>query len=245
MGPIVAIGFVAFFFASLAVGLRLLALWWRTGELPALLIALGVLGIGPVGFGASVAGGLVAEAQPGLSAPLYALGTLAVVAGVLAKFVFNWRVYHPRSKAALAVVGLAAGVLLALVLHRAFGTGFAASRESSPMTLLQSGVQVSALLWGSVEAFRYWLRMKRRVGLGLADPAVANRFALWSLGAGAAGVGSLVGAVAGYVAGASTLEMGWVVASSSAHGFVAAVAMFLAFVPPHRYLAWVRSRASA
>ena len=45
------IGFGAFFVASLTVGVRLVALWWENRQLPELLIGLGVLGIGPVGFG--------------------------------------------------------------------------------------------------------------------------------------------------------------------------------------------------
>jgi len=245
VSPLTAVGFIAFFFAALAVGIRLLALWWRTGELPALLIAIGVLGIGPVGFGSSVLGGLVRDSAPVAASSLAALGTITVFLGVFAKFVFNWRVYHPDSKAARAVVATGALVLLGMLVYRLAVRGFDDTRLPSALSLLQSAVQVSALLWGSAEAFRYWLRMRRRAVLGLADPVVVNRFALWSLGAGAAGVGSAVGAVAGYVTGGSTLEMGWVIASSSAHGFVAAVAMFLAFVPPRRYLAWVRSQADA
>jgi hypothetical protein len=47
------VGFAAFFVASLTAGVRLVMLWRRTRELPELLIGIGVLGIGPVGYGLS------------------------------------------------------------------------------------------------------------------------------------------------------------------------------------------------
>ena len=53
--------------------------------------------------------------------------------------------------------------------------------------------QIGVLLWGSLEALSYWRRMQKRTAIGLADPAVTNRFLLWGIGAGAAGVGSLIG----------------------------------------------------
>ena len=93
--------------------------------------------------------------------------------------------------------------------------------------------------WGSFESLRYWTRMKRRARLGLADPVVTNRFFLWGLAAGAAGAGSALGVGVSLVTGLSHMEIPWVIASSSAHGFVAAVAISLAFVPPPAYLRWV------
>ena len=50
MGLLTALGFGCFFLVSLAVGLRLVLQWRRTRQLPELLIGIGVLGIGPVGF---------------------------------------------------------------------------------------------------------------------------------------------------------------------------------------------------
>jgi hypothetical protein len=98
-----------------------------------------------------------------------------------------------------------------------------------------SALMIGALLWGSFEALRYWGMMRRRVRIGLADPVVANRFLLWGIGAFAAGFGSLVGNVVQITTGVPSTEIPWVLASSSAHGFVAAVAMWLAFVPPVAY----------
>ena len=106
-------------------------------------------------------------------------------------------------------------------------------------------VQIAALLWGSAEALSWFVRMRRRARVGLGDAVVANRFLLWGIGAGAAGLGSLIGIVVQIVTGAMSTQVPWVLASSSAHGFVAAVAMWLAFVPPAGYVRWVQARASA
>ena len=67
------------------------------------------------------------------------------------------------------------------------------------------------------------------------------RFALWGLGAGCAGTGTLVGMAAGAILGRPPLQIPWVVALCSAMGFVAALAMWPAFAPPAAYTRWVRS----
>ena len=79
----IATGFIAFFLVSLTVGVRLLLLWRRTRQLPELLIGIGVLGIGPVGFGLQMAGAVRMQAghDPEL---LFLLGYFAAGCGVIA-----------------------------------------------------------------------------------------------------------------------------------------------------------------
>jgi predicted membrane chloride channel (bestrophin family) len=74
---------------------------------------------------------------------------------------------------------------------------------------------------------------------------VSNRFLLWGLGAGAAGVGSAVGGFMQWWTQLAPIEMPWVMLSSSLHGLAAAVAMWLAFVPNASYTRWIRARAAA
>jgi hypothetical protein len=242
--PLIWVGFLAFFVAALVVGVRLVLLARRTRRLPELCIGVGVLGIGPVGFGF-----YVFAQQLGVTSPLHALltgtGMLAVAAGVCCKFVFNWRVYHPASNALRL---LAVAVVLAHVItfaYQGLGPGFAAYNELNWSYYLRILLQIGALLWGSAEALRYWGLMRRRTRVGLADPVVTNRFLLWGIGAGAAGVGSLIGTVAQVVLGAPSYEVPWVLASSSAHGLVAALAMWLAFLPPAAWTRLVQRRATA
>jgi hypothetical protein len=205
-------------------------------------MGIGVLGIGPVGFGLMVAAGSMSA--PALRTTALAVASLAVSAGVLAKFVFNWRVYHADSKVVGVVVYAAAAGLLACYVWMGFDHRFEATHPLDPGSLVRSSLQIACLLWGAGEAFGYWLKMRRRVRLGLADPVVTNRFLMWAIGAFAAGWGTAVGTVAGIVTGQGTAPQGgWTMVSSSLHGLVAAIAIALAFIPPAFYVRYIRARA--
>jgi hypothetical protein len=241
--PLIHVGFLAFFVVALVVGVRLVLLWTRTRQLPELLIGLGVLGIGPVGFGLAVAALNLRASQPAAYSVVMAVASAAIATGVIAKLIFNWRVYHPESAAVRALVVAGAAVMLGCYLAD-LASGFDTYREVNLSFALRTPVQLGALLWGSAEALRWFFRMRRRASVGLGEPVVANRFLLWGLGAGAAGVGSLIGSMVQLVTGQLSTTVPWVLASSSAHGFVAAVAMWLAFMPPAAYTRWIGARAS-
>jgi hypothetical protein len=249
MGMLVWVGFLAFFFASLVVGIRLILLWTRTRELPELLIGVGVLGIGPVGFGSQrVASVLLVNAQasdadgaiPASVMVLTLIGATSAVIGVACKLFFNTRVYHADSQLMARLMWAGVVGVIGLLVYRISIGDLLPTASPSVLAHVQSFAQIFVLLWGSAEALSYWRRMQRRTALGLADPAVTNRFLLWGIGAGAAGVGSLVGTVAALALGQANVQVGWVVVSSSMHGLVAAIALSLAFVPPPSYLRWVR-----
>lgn len=244
MESFVWIGFAAFFVASLTVGVRLVALWLRTRELPELLIGIGVLGIGPVGFGIATVAELARTGQPGLARIAMAVAMLAISAGVFAKYLFNWRVYHPQ-RASLGFVPFAAALLLTGCFALDVASGLDSPFRSGPSYLVRTGLQIGCLLWGSAEALLYWRKMRRRLQLGLADAVVTNRFFLWGLGAGAAGVGSLVGVIGQLATGRLPIDVPWLMMSSSLHGLTAAVAMWLAFVPTAGYRRFIRSHAPA
>jgi hypothetical protein len=237
-------GFGAFFVVSLLVGVRLVALSARTRELPELLIGIGVLGIGPVGFGLFTFGdAAVRSGRADLAQALLAVASFAIAAGVFSTCVFTWRVYHPRAGAALAAV-CATGILLAATFAaEAFQSGYREIRLDSPNYLVRTSAQVAVLLWSAAESLRYWRMMRRRLRIGLADPMVTNRFFLWGLAAGAAGVGSAIGLATQIVTGKPPLEIAWLTLCSSLHGLTAAVAMWLAFVPLRAYRRLIESRA--
>ena len=238
-------GFAVFFVASLGVGVRLLLLWRRTRQLPELLIGVGVLGIGPVGFGLSTIAEALRPAHPAVAQAIFAPALLALAIGAISKYLFNWRVYHPSNRAVKrfvwAMAGLAAGVYLA----DGVVTRFRSPWDLNPGYFARSAFQIGCLLWGSAESLRYWVMMRRRLRLGLADPIVTNRFFLWGLGAGAAGIGTAVGIGMQAVTGVSALEHPGIMLSSSLHGLVAAIAMWLAFVPNARYRRFIEGRALA
>jgi hypothetical protein len=239
---LVWVGFAAFFVVSLAVGVRLVALAARTQQAPELLIGISVLGIGPIGFGlltlAPLAGSL------GLGELLAATGACAIACGIWAKLSFNWLVYRRQSSAArLLAGGLAAGVAAYLLAHPLLGSFLEATRDLR-LSAVRGSLQSVALSWGSIEAFVYWARLRRRARLGLADAVLVNRFFMWATAAGAAGLGTATGVAASLAIGRDPLQIPGVVISASLHGFVAAVAMWLAFAPPRAYARWIAAGAA-
>lgn len=239
MGLLTALGFGCFFLVSLAVGLRLVFQWHRTRQLPELLIGVGVLGIGPVGYALTVVAQLLDASVPLAAACFYGFAQLAVNLGAFAKLLFNGRVYYPGSRTARLAIGVGGVALLVAWIDVARG-GFEIAAPG-----LRHVPLVAALLWGSFEALRYHGRMRRRARIGLGDPVVENRFLLWGLGAGAAGLGSLVSMVAGMGGGAEVLLDPALLGVLSIHGLVAAVCMWLAFLPPRAYTDWVAARAGS
>jgi hypothetical protein len=235
-------GFLAFFFVSLWVGIRLLAQAGRTRELPELLLGIGVLCIGPIGFGLVMLATAAGAAQPEAPSFFGGLSALAVALGASAKAVFNWRIYHPRSRAVGAVAIAAIAVLGAAIVCDGLATGFAPASWMQPgWMLVRQAVQIGVLLWGAAEAFRWWRRMGRRLRLGLGDPLVASRFLLWAIGAGMAGLGSLVGMIVGLSYGRPMNELPLLTLALSLFGMASAISLWLAFATPE----WFRRRVVA
>jgi hypothetical protein len=239
-------GFLAFFFVALWVGVRLLAQWGRTRELPELLLGLGVLGIGPVGFGLVMFAAAAGASNP--DAPSFAAGlsALAVAGGTSAKAIFNWKIYHPRSLAVGAVAIASIAALAVAVMADAMTTGFAPSAWMKPgWMMVRQVIQIGVLLWGASESIGWWLRMRKRVRIGIGDPIVANRFLLWGIGAGSAATGSLVGMSVGLVTGRGMNELPELTLLLSGIGLVSAISLWLAFVTPEWWKARLRADASS
>ena len=237
-------GFVAFFFVSLWVGARMLAQWRRTRALPELLLGLGVLGIGPVGFGLVMLAAAAGARQPDAPSLLAGLSALAVGGGASAKAIFNWKIYHPGSRAVAAVAFAAIALLVVAIVGDALTTGFAPAAWMQPgWMLVRQGVQIGVLLWGACEALGWWLRMRRRLRIGIADPLVANRFLLWGIGAGMAGSGSLIGMLVGLAYGQPMSELPLLTLVLSLCGLVSAVALWLAFAAPEWWKLRIRNQA--
>ena len=204
-----------------------------------------MLGIGPLGFAFAVISGLLVEPWPFGSRVLWAVAAIAMNTGGLATFVFNWTVFRRGERWAQVLVAAAGAVFVATLLVDGFRTGFAFPGDPQATLPLQiSGwLRIAALGWGAAESIRYYAMMRRRARLGMADPVVTNRFLLWGVGIGAAAWGSVVGTVVPLWLGVPGFEIAWLQLSSSLHGLTAAVAMWLAFVPPKAYLRLLESRA--
>jgi hypothetical protein len=237
MAAVSAVGFVLFFLASLAIGLRLVAGATRTKHSPELLIGIGILGIGPVGMGCILLAAVLHHFRFEAVRVPTAVALIAIAAGSVAGCLFNWRVFRPDSATARGWV-----FATALIYGLAFGLELGTTGFSDPLQLGPGGKLIAVLcsanlIWGAAESLRYYAFMRRRLRLGLADPLVTNRFLLWGLGIGAAGVGSGIAALVQALTGFSSSEIPMVTLSNSLFGLASAVLMWIAFVPP---AAWQR-----
>ena len=243
MKLLAALGVVAFFLVGLGVGVRLLALWLRTRQLPELLAALAFLCLGPLAFTLSVTGSRLVEGSPDLARPLAALASASAGTGAACAAFFTIVVFRPESRIARVSAWLVAAALLGCWIGVGLSNGFDVRRAPGGFRYAGQVLRLGILLWAALEAFVYWSFMQRRVPLGLADPVVANRLALWgvgmSMGAAALAIGFFGGALraSGYTA---LFE-----ASIAASGLVASASLYLAFSPPERYRAFVLRRAAA
>ena len=245
MKALIGIGFGAFFVSSLAIGLRLVWLAHRNRELPELLIGLGILGIGPAGFAGTIFALLLGSRHPSAAECLLAAATIAISGGALAAYTFNWTVFRRGDRWAKAIVGGSWLLFAVLFVGRLATHGFAPPLHVDAWLHVQSMAVTGCLLWGSGESLRYYVLMRRRLRLELADPLVTNRFLLWGLGIGSAGVGSLISVTFTLITGIPMQELGWLTLSNSLFGLAAAVLMWIAFLPPAAYRRWIRGLATA
>jgi hypothetical protein len=128
--------------------------------------------------------------------------------------------------------------------------GLAAAPENMPSALAASGwfvaVRVPSILalgWTGIEAFRQWRMARRRVALGIGDPVVSNRFALWCAVGSFSTANNLVSTLLqAQGIGPVAHPLGATVIALS--GLVSSALLWLVFMPPARYQAWVIRRAA-
>lgn len=235
--------------ANGVVGLSLLRTALRTRRAPELLIGLGLFGMGPVSQGLTAIAGTGRLPAGEVNLLLHALGCVGSGVGMACVYAFVLRVFRPGVAWARALTAAAA-----LTLAVANAGSIAAVATAAPETPSQVALQgwgfvilaafTLAFGWAALESGSYWLRARRQLRLGLIDAVVVDRFLLWAVASCSAfllGV-SLVGfqlenqQLVGNLA-PSLLIMGV--------SLVTATAMYLAFLPPRPYLAWVQRRAGA
>jgi hypothetical protein len=243
METLAALGGGAFVLASLAVGIRLLFLAVRSGELPEFAIGLALLVMGGLGYPAAA----VARGAPDLGVlPRVVLAALAMSCMVLGTggiAVFNWKVFRAgRRWAARFVVALGAA-LVGCFVWQAATPGFLAAAANRGAGL--RGLEVLAgvsLAWAAIESVSYSGKLEKRLALGLVDPLLADRVRLWSVAIVAAqflNAASLVAVSVGV--DIATWRFGGAIIGPI--GLVAALCMWLAFLPPERYRRFVLARA--
>jgi hypothetical protein len=244
MQSFVLAGLLALCGVSLAVGIKLLLLARRTRGFPELALGVFFLLGGGIGYPLSAASALAGR----WGTLLAALSSLFTGTSLAMLYVFTARVFHRGHGWARGVTRLAVAFCLIYCL------GYATSQitattpdERLRSTLLWGGVSLvlsgGAYSWTSFESLRHYAMYRRRLALGLADPAVVDRMLLWGLMGAATVLVVVLDAILLYTASAPVRETA-IPLITCGGGLVVGLLLTLAFFPPPRYLAAVRRRAA-
>jgi hypothetical protein len=174
---------------------------------------------------------------------------LCTQTGIALIYAFTWQVFRPAETWGKAVVATGAALMLTSLLLATWLLAHAPAEASSPV-VTRNAMLIGMLgycgcfLWSSIEGLVHHRNARKRMALGLADAVVANRFLLWAIfGLTASGVNAA--SVAGTLLGVDPSRSPLVLIPLGFLGFAASVAMYLAFLPPAAYLAFVRRRAAS
>ena len=225
------------------LSLRLFRLAWRTRRLPEFLVGIYFLLV-PFAISLSIR---VDRFDAIHAAVVRAASNALFTAGGVALLLFAWCVFRPDSRWAR---WLALGGTAAIVAIWALAIPLGLYEASTSMFLLMP--VYASYLWVFFESLRYFLLLRRRQRLGLADPVIMNRFllfAIWTGGVGAITLMGVGGSFAQLMNG--TFQDGGALGDPLVLGITRvlaapiAVSIFLTFLAPARYHAWLRAKAPA
>jgi hypothetical protein len=247
---VLALGTATFTIAlGCLIGATLLLRSARTRQLPEFAIGLGLFSFYALSRLLSIASAALGESiGHGTQLLLLTGSTIGSGLGLFGLLLFTWRVFRPRSRTATAWFAIAlAGILLTRV---GIVRDFLAVPENQVPSFADSPLWVGASValwtvgwfWASGEALRYHAMLRRRLRLGLADPVVTNRFLLWGVGTGLAGLisSSLIATTA---AGMDVHTHVLPQLLHSVTGSISPITWYLGFMPPAAYLDFIRRRA--
>jgi hypothetical protein len=223
----------------------------RGGDLAPLLLGIQLFFAMGVGYALCSAGAALAllapEPQPERVAALLGPGNAAVIVGLSAALVFEWRVFWPAARWPRWLGGAFVAVMLAGWFGSAATGAFETGLYRNGWFLLLNAGMLSVNLWVGIEPLVYHAKLVKRVRLGLAEPLVVDRFLLWGLGSLARAALVLLGPVSelalARLEGEARLTAS-AIAAAVACGLALAttVAYWLTFEPTPRYVRWVERR---
>lgn len=254
MLALLGISTLASLVASSVLGVRLLRLASRTRELPEALMGTAFLVSGVIGYVVMLVGVGGAKAMPPETSEAFFLAGYALISfGVILHYTFIWKVFRPTSSLTRAAVVVAAVAIAGTSHPIALPSLSGGAAPGSPTEGLSAfafwlghALRMGGGLWGTFEAGTYYLSLRRRMRLGLADPIVANRILLWTFAAvggavifGATAISNVSGGSVDEVMGTAEILL------VSTVTFMVAGCQWFAFLPPRRYLAWLGRRGAS
>ena len=246
---VLGISQLAYLGAMLTLGVRLALLARRTRQLPEALLAVHFLLCCTLGYSLQGSGYALAI-EPGASHALVStllyVGNAASLLGVASVLVFNYQVFRRGTRLGRGLLAATLAVLVVGYVGSATSGSFRHGRpEGFWFWLLYSGFTVASL-WTLAEPLLYFVALRKRLRIGLAEPLVVDRFLLWGVGSvarfamlaiGAFAMLRLTGAASDLAAVAAPTFLG-----SGLAGIGVAVSYWLAFFPPRAYLRVVARR---
>jgi hypothetical protein len=238
-----------FLLMSGVVAVRLLLLSRRTGELPERLMGGGLICMIFIYVPMMASTGMGRRPVGEVNVDLLAFGTFFLWVGFTSITAFTWKAFRPTETWAEVLIlfisastaGAAMGMIGALYASPPEMASFEAGKL---WTGLLRVPLLAGVIWTGCEGMHAYRMARKRLALGLSDPVVANRFLLWGI-VGFAQVGINGASLALHVIGIGMMvsPLGlFVVSIGSA---VAAVCMWLVFMPPAAYVRWVEGRPAA
>lgn len=241
---------VAYLGAMLTLGVRLALLARRTRQLPEALLAAHFLLSCTLGYMLQGSGHALAM-EPGAShamvATMLAIGHGASLLGVGSVLVFDYVVFRRGTLLGRVLVAIGATMLVGGYAGFGLSGGFWDGRPTGFwFWLLYSGFTVVAI-WTLTEPLLYYVALRKRLRLGLADPLVENRFLLFGIGSVARFAMLAVGAFSLSLITGDASNLAEVAAptflASGLAGLGVAICYGLAFFPPRAYKQAVLQRA--
>jgi hypothetical protein len=233
---------VAYLGAMVTLGVRLVALARRTKQVPEALLAAHFLLSCTLGYILQGSGHALAM-EPGASRPLVATilatGHAASVLGVGSVVVFNYLVFRRGTLLGRTLVVIGIGMLVTGYAGYGASGGFWHGRPSGFWFWLLYAGFTAVSVWTLVEPLLYYVALRKRLRLGLADPLVVDRLLLWGIGSLARFAMLAVGAYSMLHLTGDVSELAAIAAptlfASGIAGLIVAICYGLAFFPPRAY----------
>ena len=226
-----------------ALSVRLFRAARRSRALPELVVGIYFLLV-PVGISVSIR---VARFAPEAAWMVRAVANLLFTCGGAALLLFAWSVFRRDARWARGLAfGGSAAILLTWVVAIPLGV------YASDLSLFLLLPVYLSYIWVFAESLRYYRMLRRRERLGLADPVLVNRFLLFAIWTGSVGVitllgvaGSIVQVARGTFHDGGGLAVPAILLVTRMLAVPIAVSIFLTFLAPARYHAWLRARTAA